>query len=154
VINTDAEGRLVLADAVWYCRDRFNRVHGRLATCRAIIVALGNDYAGCYANNDGLGVTRWPPRPPRADRSGACHCPGLRQNIDSMVAGVEHRADRAVDLQPCSSGASPTASPGPTSTSRRPPGRSRPPFATIPAGATGFGVRLLNQMVADRFYQA
>src|SRR5690606_29090880 len=53
VINTDAEGRLVLADALWYCQDRFKpRFMVDLATLTgAIIIALGNDYAGLFSNN-------------------------------------------------------------------------------------------------------
>ncbi len=45
VINTDAEGRLVLADALWYCQDRFKpQFMIDLATLTgAIIIALGND---------------------------------------------------------------------------------------------------------------
>ena len=45
VINTDAEGRLVLADALWYCQDRFKpKFMVDLATLTgAIIVALGKD---------------------------------------------------------------------------------------------------------------
>ena len=56
VLNTDAEGRLVLADALWYCRDRFKpQLMVDLATLTgAIIVALGNEYAGLFANNDEL----------------------------------------------------------------------------------------------------
>ena len=56
VINTDAEGRLVLADALWYCQDRFKpQFMIDLATLTgAIIVALGNDHAGLFSNNDEL----------------------------------------------------------------------------------------------------
>ena len=56
VLNTDAEGRLVLADALWYCQDRFKpQLMVDLATLTgAIIVALGNEYAGLFANNDEL----------------------------------------------------------------------------------------------------
>ncbi|MDE2357688.1 MAG: leucyl aminopeptidase, partial [Alphaproteobacteria bacterium] len=56
VINTDAEGRLVLADAIWYCKERFKpRFMIDLATLTgAIIVALGKDYAGLFSNNDEL----------------------------------------------------------------------------------------------------
>src|SRR6202012_2726286 len=56
VINTDAEGRLVLADALWYCQDRFKpRFMIDLATLTgAIIIALGNDYAGLFSNDDAL----------------------------------------------------------------------------------------------------
>nr|WP_316653459.1 leucyl aminopeptidase [uncultured Gellertiella sp.] len=56
VINTDAEGRLVLADALWYCQDRFKPAAMiNLATLTgAIMVALGTDHAGLFSNNDDL----------------------------------------------------------------------------------------------------
>jgi leucyl aminopeptidase len=56
VINTDAEGRLVLADALWYCQDRFKpSLMIDLATLTgAIIIALGYEYAGLFASDDKL----------------------------------------------------------------------------------------------------
>ena len=56
VINTDAEGRLVLCDALWYCRERFEpQLMINLATLTgAIIVALGHQHAGLFSNNDEL----------------------------------------------------------------------------------------------------
>jgi leucyl aminopeptidase len=56
IINTDAEGRLVLADALWYCNDRFKpRFMVNLATLTgAITVALGNAHAGLFCNDDAL----------------------------------------------------------------------------------------------------
>lgn len=56
VINTDAEGRLVLGDALWYCNDRFKpQFMINLATLTgAIIVALGNIHAGLFSNDDAL----------------------------------------------------------------------------------------------------
>ncbi len=56
VINTDAEGRLVLADALWYCNDRFKpEFMVNLATLTgAILVALGNLHAGLFSNDDAL----------------------------------------------------------------------------------------------------
>jgi leucyl aminopeptidase len=54
--NTDAEGRLVLADALWYTQQRFQpRFVVNLATLTgAIIMALGHDHAGLFSNNDEL----------------------------------------------------------------------------------------------------
>jgi leucyl aminopeptidase len=54
VLNTDAEGRLVLADALWYCQDRYKpRLMIDLATLTgAVIVALGHHRAGLFSNND------------------------------------------------------------------------------------------------------
>ncbi|NMG38733.1 leucyl aminopeptidase [Chelativorans sp. ZYF759] len=56
VINTDAEGRLVLADALWYCNERFEpRFMIDLATLTgAVLVALGNVHAGLFSNDDDL----------------------------------------------------------------------------------------------------
>ncbi|MBA5776712.1 leucyl aminopeptidase [Stappia sp. F7233] len=56
VINTDAEGRLVLADALWYTQERFKPAFMiNLATLTgAIIIALGHHHAGIFSNNDEL----------------------------------------------------------------------------------------------------
>lgn len=56
VLNTDAEGRLVLADALWYAKENFKpKAMIDLATLTgAIIVALGKEYAGLFSNNDRL----------------------------------------------------------------------------------------------------
>src|ERR1700732_4746653 len=61
VINTDAEGRLVLADVLHYVNKRFKpKIMINLATLTgAIIVALGQEYAGLFSNDDKLGG-RWP----------------------------------------------------------------------------------------------
>jgi leucyl aminopeptidase len=56
IINTDAEGRLVLADVLWYVRQKFKpQFMVDLATLTgAIMVALGTEYAGLFSNNDQL----------------------------------------------------------------------------------------------------
>ncbi len=56
IINTDAEGRLVLADALWYTQKRFKpKFMVDLATLTgAIIISLGKEYAGLFSNNDEL----------------------------------------------------------------------------------------------------
>lgn len=58
VINTDAEGRLVLADALWYTQDRFKpKFMINLATLTgAIVVALGHEHAGLFCNNEELAL--------------------------------------------------------------------------------------------------
>ena len=156
IINPDAEGRLVLADAIWYCQDRFKpKFMVDLATLTgAIIVALGNDYAGCYANNDELGANlmaaseatgepMWRmPLPPQYDK-----------NIDSMIADMKNTGGRpggsitaAMFIQRFTNGV-PWAHLDIASTAWKKPST----VPTIPDGATGFGVRLLNQMVADKY---
>ncbi len=56
VINTDAEGRLVLCDVMWYAQERFAPVGMiDLATLTgAIIIAIGHDNAGVFSNDDKL----------------------------------------------------------------------------------------------------
>jgi leucyl aminopeptidase len=56
IINTDAEGRLVLADLLWHVQERFKpRFMVDLATLTgAILVALAQEYAGLFSNNDEL----------------------------------------------------------------------------------------------------
>ena len=56
VINTDAEGRLVLADAIWWAETNFEpEIVVDLATLTgAIIVSLGHEHGGIFANDDGL----------------------------------------------------------------------------------------------------
>ncbi len=56
VLNTDAEGRLILADVLWYVQDRFKpKFMVNLATLTgAIMVALGKDFAGLFSNDDKL----------------------------------------------------------------------------------------------------
>lgn len=56
VLNTDAEGRMVLADCLWYAQDKFKpKAVINLATLTgAVMVALGKEHAGLFSNNDEL----------------------------------------------------------------------------------------------------
>jgi leucyl aminopeptidase len=56
IINTDAEGRLVLADVLWYVKSRFKpKFMIDLATLTgAIVVSLGHEHAGLFSNDDRL----------------------------------------------------------------------------------------------------
>ena len=56
VLNTDAEGRLVLADVLWYAQERYKpQLVVDLATLTgAILISLGREYAGVFSNNDEL----------------------------------------------------------------------------------------------------
>jgi leucyl aminopeptidase len=156
IINTDAEGRLVLADAIWYCQDRFKpKFMVDLATLTgAIIVALGNDLAGCYSNDEELaanliaasnteGEPLWRmPLPAQYDK-----------NIDSMIADVKNTGGRpggsitaAMFIQRFTNGV-PWAHLDIAGTAWKKPST----IPTSPEGATGYGVRLLNRMVAEKY---
>ncbi|MFZ5671079.1 MAG: leucyl aminopeptidase [Pseudomonadota bacterium] len=156
IINTDAEGRLVLADALWYCQDRFKpQFMIDLATLTgAIIISLGNDYAGLFSNDDGLsekllaaskasGEPLW--RMPMPD--------AYNKQIESVIADVKNTGGRpagsitaALFLQKFVNGL-PWAHLDIASTAWKKPST----VATIPEGATGFGVRLLDRLVADAY---
>jgi leucyl aminopeptidase len=157
VINTDAEGRLVLADALWYCQQRFKpRFMIDLATLTgAIIVALGNDYAGLFSNNDDLADNLLAASKASGDPLWRLPLPvAYEKQIDSMAADVKNVGGRAggsitaaLFLQRFVN-ETPWAHLDIASTAWKKPSS----VPTIPDGATGYGVRLLNQLVAD-FYE-
>lgn len=156
VLNTDAEGRLVLADAMWYCQEKF-KPHTMidLATLTgAIIVSLGNENAGMFANDDevcdrltGAGKSVGEPvwRMPLGD--------AYDRLINSDIADMKNIGGRW--------GGSITAAQflqryikdgvkwahldiaGVTWSNKDAP--------TVPKGGTAFGVRLLDRLVADHY---
>jgi leucyl aminopeptidase len=156
VLNTDAEGRLVLADALWYCQNRFEpRLMIDLATLTgAVIVALGHHRAGLFSNNDELadrlieagkavGEQVW--RLPLAET--------YDREIDSDAADVKNigsgRAGGSIlgaqflqrfvnDVPWAHLDIAGTA-------------WSTKDAATVPKGATAFGVRLLDQLVSQYY---
>ncbi|HEX7761344.1 MAG TPA: leucyl aminopeptidase [Caulobacteraceae bacterium] len=157
VINTDAEGRLVLADAVWYCQQRFKpKFLIDLATLTgAIVVALGKDIAGLYANNDGLAENLLAASKATDEALWRMPLPAeYEKQIDSAVADVKNTGGRpggsitaALFIQRFIKD-TPWAHLDIATTAWK-PGSTVP---TIPSGATGFGVRLLDKLVAD-FYE-
>ena len=156
VLNTDAEGRLVLADVLWYCQDRFKpQLMVDLATLTgAVIVALGHDHAGLFANNDQLaerliaagaavGEKVW--RLPLAeayDRALDSEAADMKNIAGDRAAGSIVGAQflqRFVNNVPWAhldiAGVA----------------WSKKDAPTVPKGATGFGVRLLDRFVADYY---
>ncbi len=156
VVNTDAEGRLVLADALWYCQDRFKpKFMVDLATLTgAIIIAIGNDLAGCYANDEDLAAALLAAS--KAEDEGLWRMPlpeAYNKQIDSMIADMKNTGGRpggsitaALFLQKYVNG-TPWAHLDIASTAWKKPSS----IPTSPDGATGFGVRLLNRMVQDKY---
>ncbi len=155
VLNTDAEGRLVLADAMWYCQDRFKpKFMVDLATLTgAIIVSLGVHRAGLFSNNDKLAENLkeagsatseklWRmPLGPEYDKQLASQIADMA-NIGDGGAGSVTAAQflqRFVNDVPWAH-----LDIAGTAWSKR-------DTATVPKGATAFGVRLLDRMVADHY---
>ena len=155
VINTDAEGRLVLADVIHYAITKHDpKWMIDLATLTgAIIVALGHEHAGLFSNDDTLaaqveaagratGELCW--RLPLSD--------AYDKQIKSDIADMKNVGTRA--------GGSITAA---QFIQRFVQGRpwvhldiagtawSSKDLPTAPKGATAFGVRLLDRLVADHF---
>ena len=156
VINTDAEGRLVLADVMWYAQDRFTpQAMLDLATLTgAIIVALGHERTGVFSNNDefcnallkacdaeGEGAWRMP--------MGEAYDAKLKSRIADMmnVGGRDGGAITAAQflarfVKPevpwCHLDIAGTALLKSDST-------------LAPKGATGWGVMALDRLVRDRF---
>ena len=159
VVNTDAEGRLVLADLLWYCQERFQpRLMVDLATLTgAIIVSLGHEHAGLFSNDDELaqrilaagkavGEACW--RMPM----GEAYDKQLKSDIADMknVGGrpggsitAAHFIQRFVNTK---QGHLPWAHLDIAGTAW-----ASKDLPTVPKGATGFGVRLLDRLVAEHY---
>ena len=155
VINTDAEGRLVLADVIHHAITEYDpKFMVDLATLTgAIIVALGHEHAGLFANDEELAA-----RIEAAGKSvgeGCWRMPlgdAYDKQIKSDIADMKNVGGRA--------GGAVTAA---QFIQRFVQGRawahldiagtawSSKDTATVPKGATAFGVRLLDRMVADHY---
>ena len=155
VLNTDAEGRLVLADALWYTQDRFKpKFMIDLATLTgAIIIALGNENCGLFANNDELadriaaagkaaGEPAWRmPLGEAYDKLLTSDAADVK-NIGGRGAGSITAAQflqRFVNDVPWAH----LDIAGVTWSKK-----DRP---TVPKGGTGFGVQLLDRLVAEHY---
>jgi leucyl aminopeptidase len=157
VINTDAEGRLVLADALWYCQQRFKpRFMVDLATLTgATIVALGIDIGGLFDNNDELANNLLSAAATSGDALWRMPMPAQYDKLlESRVADVKNVGDRyggaitaALFIRRFVNDV-PWAHLDVGMTVWKP--KSSVP--TSPDGATGYGVRLLDSLVAA-FYE-
>ncbi len=157
VINTDAEGRLVLADALWYTQERFKpKFMIDLATLTgAMIVALGLDYAGVFSNSDEVAEPILAASKKVGENFWRMPIPAIyEQHIDSKIADVKNTGNgraggsitAALFLQRFTNGVpwahldiAPTA------------WTNKSPSPTVPEGGVGFAVRTLDRMVADTY---
>jgi len=156
VLNTDAEGRLALADALWYTATRFKpQAMIDLATLTgAIIIALGSEFAGVFANDDAL-----------ADQLLAA---GKDSGEPLWRLPITDAYDKlintdAADMKNISSDRGAGSAIGAVFLKRfvndtkwahldiAGMAWSKKDKATVPKGATAFGVRLLDRFVASQF---
>ncbi len=155
VINTDAEGRLVLADVIWYCQQKFDpQFMVDLATLTgAIIISLGHEHAGLFSNDDALaekllaagretGEKLWRmPLDEAYDKQIKSEIADMK-NIGGRPAGSVTAAQfikRFVNDKPWAH----LDIAGMAWSSKDAP--------TVPKGATAFGVRLLDRLVATNY---
>ena len=152
VVNTDAEGRLVLADALWYARQEGATHMVDLATLTgAMALALGDFYAGMFANDD-----EWAGRLLEAADASGDHLwrfplhPRYRRYVNSTYADMKNSSDLregspvlAAEFLQEFTGDGPWAHldiAGPAFLDR-----SRGDYLWQPGG-TGYGVRLLAEL--------
>jgi leucyl aminopeptidase len=155
IINTDAEGRLVLADILHYVNKRFKpKLMIDLATLTgAIIVALGQEYAGLFANDDKLAD-----RLVKAGRETSEQVwrmplgPEYDKMIDSKFADMKNTGGRhagsitAAQLLQRFVDKTPWAHLDIAGT-----GMGSPQTDINKSWGSGFGVRLLDRLVADHY---
>lgn len=159
VLNTDAEGRLILADAVWYAQDKYEpSAMIDLATLTgAVIVALGHENAGMFSNDEDLahaitvaGQTEGEPVW-RLPLSAA-----YDKLIDTPNADMKNIAGKPVAgsivgaqfIKRFVKDGTPWAHLDIAGTAWK-PGPYEDPLS--PAWATGYGVRLLNRLIQNRY---
>jgi leucyl aminopeptidase len=156
VINTDAEGRLVLADVLWYTQNRFKpEAMIDLATLTgAIIVALGHQHAGLFSNDDDLADQLTAAGKSEGERL-------WRMPVDSSYD--DDIKSRIADMHNVGAGRSAGGTAGAKLleqfVNKRPWAHldiagvtwSKKDTPTVPKGGTAFGVRLLDRWVANRY---
>jgi leucyl aminopeptidase len=155
IINTDAEGRLVLADALHYVNTRFTpKFIIDLATLTgAILVSLGQEYAGLFSNDDKLSE-----RLTRAGQTSGERVwrmpmgPEYDKMIDSKFADMKNTGGRfggsitAAQLLLRFVGKTPWAHLDIAGTAL-----GSPQTDINKSWSAGWGVRLLDQLVADHY---
>lgn len=156
IINIDAEGRLVLADALWYCADRFKpRLMIDIATLTgAMNISLGPDLGGLFANDERLSEQLL--QAGRDEGEDLWRLPlqqSYEKQLDSRIADIRNIGESAgrsiiaaLFLQRFTAGV-----PWAHLDINPVVWAKTPARAVLPVGATGFGVRLLNRLIADHF---
>jgi leucyl aminopeptidase len=154
VINTDAEGRLVLADVLWYAQERFKPTGViNLATLTgAIIVGLGHENAGVFSNDDTLCNAFL--KSAVAEGEGAWRMP-MGQAYDDMlksqVADMKNVGTRAAGSITAAQFIKRFIQDGMPWIHLDIAGTAsiKEDSAYAPKGATGWGVMSLNRLIAD-----
>ena len=152
--NTDAEGRLVLADCITYARrEGAERIVDIATLTGGVVAALGNVHAGLLSNDDALGRARR--EPPQRTGELVWRLP-LHERYAEMVKGRYARADQPLraprgdgDHRRRTAGALRRRRAVGAHRHRRDRWDVKTPYIAD-AGATGFGVRLLVEIAWRR----
>ncbi len=156
VRNTDAEGRLVLCDMLWYAKEKYKpKAMVDLATLTgAIMVALGPEYSGLFSNDDQLAKQLFVAGENSTEKLWRLPlAPAYDKMIESPVADMNNLGGKfagsitAAQFLQRFVGDVPWAHLDIAGTAWK-EGSSDP---REPAWATGFGARLMNQWVADNY---
>ncbi|MGO9673773.1 MAG: leucyl aminopeptidase [Methylocella sp.] len=155
IINTDAEGRLVLGDLLWYVQDKFKpKFIVDLATLTgAVLIALGQEHAGLFTNDDELGKRLIAAGKETGEKLWRLPlAPAYDKLIDSKFADMKNTGGRhagsitaAQFLQRFVNG-TPWAHLDIAGT-----GMSSPSSDINQSWGSGFGVRLLDRLVSDHY---
>ncbi|MEX0366345.1 MAG: leucyl aminopeptidase [Ruegeria sp.] len=156
IINTDAEGRLVLCDVMWYAQERFDPAGMvDLATLTgAIIIGLGHENAGVFSNNDEF-CNAFLKAAAKEDE-GAWRMP-LGQAYDDMlksrIADMKNIGGRPAGSVTAAQFLQRFVKPETPWIHLDIAGVASVKSATklAPAGATGWGVMALSRLVSDRY---
>jgi len=158
VLNTDAEGRLILADAIYYIDEQYKpELIVDLATLTgAIVVSLGSEYAGLFSNNDKLSEKLI--KAGEIENEKLWRFP-LHKNYDKLMeskvadmqninySGGAGSITAAQFLQRFLKNGTPWAHLDIAGMAW-----TKKDLETIPTGATGYGVKLLNKFV-EKYYE-
>ncbi|MEP3226484.1 MAG: leucyl aminopeptidase [Parasphingorhabdus sp.] len=158
VINTDAEGRLVLCDALHWTQETFEpEMVVNLATLTgAIIVSLGNEHAGCFCNDDGLSDTLLAAGTTSGDPLWRFPLTAAYdKQINSPIADMKNVGGKGAGSITAAQFLQRFIQDGVKWAHLDIAGMvwADKPGPVWDKGATGFGVRLLDQFVADNFEQ-
>ena len=155
VINTDAEGRLVLADVLWYAQEKLDpRFIVDLATLTgAMVVSLGHDYAGFFSNDDELAQRLHAAGEATGEKVwrmplGEAYDKLIKSDIADMknIGGRPAGAITAAQFLQRFVNGKPWAHLDIAGTAW-----ATKDSAVTPKGATAFGVRLLDRLVAEHY---
>lgn len=156
VVNTDAEGRLVLCDVMWYAQERFKPVGMiDLATLTgAMIIALGHENAGVFSNNDALCNAFL--KAADAENEGAWRLPmgsGYDKLLKSRIADMKNIGGRAAGSITAAQFLGRFVKDGTPWIHLDIAGVASVSHETAlaPVGATGWGVAALNRLISDNF---